>query len=145
MLIEHTSRSTKDKPEIYNCVGALRRSTGCFNQQSLNMVSQPAMSHNPLGQRNGQLKSQCCQSTQIATAARSTLKSQSQHFALKIVPKNAYKENQDFGKVLGPFDLAMTKVNTGQSCCKNPSQKQKSENSFLPCYTFPRVKRRDSK
>ena len=36
MLIEHTSRSTEDKPETDKCVGVLRRSTGCFNQQSLN-------------------------------------------------------------------------------------------------------------
>ena len=84
-------------------------------------------------------------STQTAAAARSTLKSQSQHFALKIVPENADKENRDFGKVLGMFDIALTKVNAGKSCCRNPSRKQKSENSFLPCYTFPRVKRRDSK
>ena len=39
LMIEHTSRSTEDKLEIYKCVGALRWSTGCFNQQSLNMVS----------------------------------------------------------------------------------------------------------
>ena len=63
MLIEHTSRSTEDKPEIYKCVGVLRRSTGCFNQQSLNMVSEPTMSHNPLEQPNGQLKSQPKKST----------------------------------------------------------------------------------
>ena len=63
MLIEHTSRSKEDKPEIYICVGALQQSTRCFNQQSLNMVSQPAMSHNPLGQRNDQLKSQPKKST----------------------------------------------------------------------------------
>ena len=32
------------------CCGALRRSTGCFNQQNLNTVNQPEVSHNPLGQ-----------------------------------------------------------------------------------------------
>ena len=35
MLIEHTSGSIEDKPETEECVGALQRSTGCFNQQSL--------------------------------------------------------------------------------------------------------------
>ena len=47
MLIEHTNRSIEDKPKIhltwstkYMCCGALRRSTGCFNQQSLYTVSQ---------------------------------------------------------------------------------------------------------
>lgn len=92
MLIEHTNRSTEDEPKIYKCVGALRRSTRCFNLQSLNMVSQPAMSNNPLGQPNGQLKSQPKNqwSTQTAVAAtRSTLKSQSQRFASEIVPENA--------------------------------------------------------
>ena len=58
MLIEHTSSSTKDKPKMYMCVGALRRSTGCFNQQSLNTVSQPEVSHNPLGQQYQSTQSQ---------------------------------------------------------------------------------------
>ena len=31
------------------CCGALRRSTGCFNQQSILTVSQPKVSHNPQG------------------------------------------------------------------------------------------------
>ena len=35
MLIEHTSGSIEDKPETGECVGALRRSAGCFNQHSL--------------------------------------------------------------------------------------------------------------
>ena len=35
MLIEHTSGSTKDKPETEKCGGALRRPIGCFNQQIL--------------------------------------------------------------------------------------------------------------
>ena len=39
MLIEHTSRSTEDKPEIYICVGVLRQLAGCFNQQSLSRLA----------------------------------------------------------------------------------------------------------
>ena len=35
MLIEHISGSIEDKPETKECDGALRQSTGCFNQQSL--------------------------------------------------------------------------------------------------------------
>ena len=35
MLIEHTNGSIEDKLETGECVGALRRLAGCFNQQSL--------------------------------------------------------------------------------------------------------------
>ena len=56
MLIEHTSRSTEDKPETEKCGGALLRSTRCFNQQSL--LSQPTqhVSQQPSKQPHGQLK-----------------------------------------------------------------------------------------
>ena len=84
MLIEHTSRSTEDKPEIYKCVGALRWSTGCFNQQSLNMVSQPAMSHNPLGQPNGQLKSQPKKSTMSINNQRKQQQQRGQRRKVKV-------------------------------------------------------------
>ena len=59
-------------------------------------------------------------STQTTAAARSTQQSQSQRLALGIVPKNADLENQNFGRVLGFFDLALTKVNASQSLLQKP-------------------------
>ena len=57
MLIEHTSGSIEDKPETEECEGALRRSTGCFNQQSL--LDQPTqnVSQQSSNQSPSQLKS----------------------------------------------------------------------------------------
>ena len=56
VLIEHTSRSTEDKPKTYKCVGVLRWSIGCFNQQSL--LGQPTeyVSQQPSKQPHSQLK-----------------------------------------------------------------------------------------
>ena len=56
MLIEHTSGSIEDKPETKKCGGALRRSTRCFNQQSL--LGQPTqhLSQQPSKQPHNQLK-----------------------------------------------------------------------------------------
>ena len=59
-------------------------------------------------------------STQTTTTARSMQKSQSQRLASGIVPKNADLENRTFGRVLGSFDLVLTKVNTGQSLVQKP-------------------------
>ena len=79
MLIEHTSGSIEDKPETGDCVGALRRSVGCFNQQSL--ISQPAqyVSHHP-HQTIQVIQSQHCPESQRRTATsqsqRSTVNSQ---------------------------------------------------------------------
>ena len=54
MLIEHTSGSIEDKPETRECVGALRWSAGCFNQQSL--LGRPTQ--NVSQQSSNQLSSQ---------------------------------------------------------------------------------------
>ena len=75
-------------------------------------------------------------STQIVVAARST--QPSQIIALGIVPKNADLENRNFGRVSGPFDLALTKVN---AAAKTLGQKQKC----VAAEIFPRVERRASK
>ena len=53
-MIEHTSGSIEDKPETGECVGALRRSVGCFNQQSL--LGRPTQ--NVSQQSSNQLSSQ---------------------------------------------------------------------------------------
>ena len=78
------------------CCGALWRSTGCFNQQSLYTVSQPECVTQPsrTAKRSTQTSTQKVnvvsqQSTQIAAAARSTQKSQSERLASGIVPENA--------------------------------------------------------
>ena len=54
MLIEHTSGSIEDKPETGECVGVLRRSAGCFNQQIL--LGRPTQ--NVSQQSSNQLSSQ---------------------------------------------------------------------------------------
>ena len=56
MLIEHTSGYIEDKLETGECVGALRRSAGCFNQQSL--LGQPTqnVSQQSSNQSSSELK-----------------------------------------------------------------------------------------
>ena len=56
MLIEHTSRSIEDKPETGECVGALRRLAGCFNQQNLLGWPTQNVSQQSSNQLSSQLK-----------------------------------------------------------------------------------------
>ena len=56
MLIEHTNGSIEDKPETGECVGALRQSAGCFNQQSLLGWPTQKVSQQSSNQLSSQLK-----------------------------------------------------------------------------------------
>ena len=128
MLIEHTRGSTEDKPEKYIFVGALRRSAGCFNQQSL--LGQPAqhVSQQPSKQPNGQLKvnprkvNAAQKSQRRTTASKSQCSSVfSQPLTSFLVPKCTNFRNRSLCQKSAPFDHALTKVNTGQTCGGNPS------------------------
>ena len=136
MLIEHTNRSTEDKPKIhltwsakYMCCGALRWSTRWFNQQSLYTVSEPI---------NQVKKSQRCinqWSTQNNSSKKSTQPSQSQCPASIFVPENADCKNRNLWRVWGQVDHALTKVNASQICIETLGQNR----NFLP-WNFPRVR-----
>ena len=143
MLIEHTSRSTEDKPKIYICDGALRRSAGCFNQRSL--ISQPAqyVSHHPhqtiqVNQSQHNPKSQRCLENQRRTEASQSQQSTvyGQPLTSVLVPKCMDCINQSLCQNSAPFDHALTRVNADQTCGGNPSC---IENVF---FLLPRVNRR---
>ena len=78
MLIEHTSGSIEDKLETRECVGALRRLAGCFNQQSLlgrptQNVSQQSSNQSPSQLKVNPIKFNAVQKSQHkATAIKST-------------------------------------------------------------------------
>ena len=92
--MEHTSRSTKDKPEIYLCwcVTAVNRmfqaAKSQYGQPTSN-VTQPSRTAKRSTQKSTQKVNDVSQwSTQTAATARSTQKSQSQNLASRIVPEN---------------------------------------------------------
>ena len=118
MLIEHTSRSTQDKPKIYKCVGVFRRSRGCFNQKNFNMVSQPEMSHNPLEQPK--------QSTQ-----KSTVNANSSNSKVNAAKSKSTSNLENCAKKCGlrkskeweSFRAIWPCVDQSQHCCRNPRPK----------------------
>ena len=125
MLIEHTNRSIEDKPKIhltwstkYMFCGALRWSTGCFNQQSLYTVSQPECVTQPSRTTSTTVNPKSTLSSQRSTQnnnnRKSTQPSQIERPASVFVPKIADWGDQSFGRVSGQFDQALTKVNAGQ-------------------------------
>ena len=72
MLIEHTSGSIEDKPETGECVGALRQSAGCFNQQSLLGRPTQNVSQQSSNQLSSQLKVNPRKSQRRAATRKST-------------------------------------------------------------------------
>ena len=116
MLIEHTNRSTEDKPKIhltwstkYMCCGALRRSTRCFNQQSLNTINQAEVSHNPLRQLYKSTQSQRYPSqraTQNSSNKNSTQQGQRSTPSLVFLCQKMQTAEIE---VLGEFEVKLTK------------------------------------
>ena len=78
MLIEHTNGSIEDKPKTGECDGALRWSTRCFNQQSLNWLA-----------------NQQCHTT-LRTVKRSTQKSTPEKSTLSV--NGQHKQQQQLGQ-----------------------------------------------
>ena len=147
MLIEHTNRSTEDKPKIhitwstkYMCCGALRRSTGCFNRQSLYTVKQLECVTQP-SQTTLQWSTQSQQKVNVIQSTGNTKQQQKVNAtkskstsSLDFVPKNADWGDRSLGRVSGQFDQALTKVNVGQSSAGNPRIERNPS-----CCFFPRV------
>ena len=123
MLIEHTSGSIEDKPETGECVGALRRSAGCFNQQSI--LGRPTQ--NVSQQSSNQLSSQLKVNPRKVNAVqkKSTQGSNNKVNAAPtsvnlltsiFVPMSTAFKNRTLHKILAQMEHALTKVNAGQTC-----------------------------
>ena len=114
----------EDKPETEKCGGALRRSTGCFNQQSL--LDQPTQ--NVSQQSSNQLPSQPKSILEKSTLSRKVnagqqAKSQRSNSSVNLltsisVPMCTASQNRTLQQVLALSDHALTKVNTGQTSSK---------------------------
>ena len=135
MPIEHTSRSTEDKPEYISVLvrygGQQDASTSKVSIWSANQKCHTTLEDSQINQPQNSTKVNVVsqRSMQTVAAARSTQPSQSQHPASRIVPKNADSKNRKFGRVLGQFDLALTKVNASQRYGRNPRPKTE----FVAC------------
>ena len=125
MLIEHTSGSIEDKPETGECVGALRRSAGCFNQQSL--LGRPTQ--NVSQQSSNQLSSQLKvnpkkvnvvqkKSTQGSNKKVNAAPTSVNFLTSIFVPMSTAYKNQTLHKISAQTDHALTKVNADQTCPK---------------------------
>ena len=125
MLIEHTSGSIEDKPETGECVGVLRRSAGCFNQQSLlgrptQNVSQQSSNQlssqlkvNPRNFNAVQKKSTQGNNNKVNAAPTSI------NLLISIfVPMSTTFKNRTLHKILAQTDHVLTKVNAGQTSPK---------------------------
>ena len=114
----------EDKPETEKCDGALWRSTGCFNQQSL--LGQPTQ--NVSQQSSNQQPSQPKSTPKNSTLSRKVnagqhAKSQRSNSLVNpltsiSVPKCTASQNRTFQQVSALSDHALTKVNAGQTSSK---------------------------
>ena len=122
MLIEHTSGSIEDKPETRECVGALQRSVGCFNQQSL--LGQPTQ--NVSQQSSNQLSSQLKvnprkvnaiqkKSTQGSDKKVNVAPTSVNLLTSIFVPMSTAFKNRTLHKISAQTDHELTKVNAGQT------------------------------
>ena len=123
MLIEHTSGSIEDKPETGECVGALRGSAGCFNQQSL--LGRPTQ--NVSQQSSNQLSSQLKvnpkkvntvpeKSTQGNNNKVNAAPTSVNLLTLIFVPMSTAFKNRTLHQISANSDHALTKVNASQTC-----------------------------
>ena len=122
MLIEHTSGSIENKPETGECVGALRRSARCFNQQSL--LGRPTQ--NVSQQSSNQLSSQLKVNPRKVNAVqkKSTQGSNNKVNAAPtsvnlltsiFVPMSTAFKNRTLHKISAQTYHVLTKVNAGQT------------------------------
>ena len=123
MLIEHTSGSVEDKPEIGECVGALRWSAGCFNQQSLLGRPTQNLSQESSNQLSNQRKVNPRKvnaiqkkSTQGSNNKVNAVPTSVNLLTSIFVPMSTAFKNQTLHKISAQTDHALTKVNVGQTC-----------------------------
>ena len=115
-------QKTNQKQE--KCVGSLRQSTGCFNQQSL--LGQPAqhVSQQTSNQQMSQPKSTPKKST-LSRKVNAGQQAKSQRSSKTVnpltsisVPSSTAFINRTFHKFSAQSDHALTKVNAGQTFCE---------------------------
>ena len=120
--IEHTSDPLEDKSETYKGDGALRQSTGCFNQQRLHGQPTQHVSQQSSKQSHGQLrsqpqKSQCC--PEKSTQGNNTKSQRNSTFGQPLtsisVPKSTASLDRSLLQNSAQSDHALTKVNIGQT------------------------------
>ena len=115
MLIEHNIGSIEDKPETGECVGALRQSAGCFNQQSL--LGRPTQ--NVSQQFSNQSPSQH-KSTPENSTLGSNIKVNATPTSVNLltsifVPMSMAFKNRTLHKISAQTDHALTKVNASHT------------------------------
>ena len=125
MEIEHTSDPLEDKPETAECVGALRRSAGCFNQQSLlgrptQNVSQQSSNQSPSQLKVNPRKVNAVQkkSTQGNNNKVNAAPTLVNLLTSIFVPMSTALKNRTLHQLSTNSDHALTKVNAGQTCHK---------------------------
>ena len=123
MLIEHTSGSIEDKLEIGKCVGALRWSAECFNQQSLLDWPTQNVSQQSSNQSSSQLKvipkkvnAVQKKSTQGSNKKVNAAPTSVNFLTSIFVPMSTTYKNRTLHKISAQTDHALTKVNAGQTC-----------------------------
>ena len=148
MQIEHISRSYRRQIRNRKNVCSFRRSTGCFNQQSLLWSASPACVTTTLQPVD--------ESTQVnSTKVNAVLKSQRRGSKLKVNAAAKWStlwprflcqvvrpfKNQTSHKFSAWLDHGLTKVNAGQTFCKTlAAETLAAENPYsLSSSSFPRV------
>ena len=109
----------EDKPETEKCDGALRRSTGCFNQQSLLDQATQNVSQQSSNQLPSQPKSTLSRKVNTGQQAKSQRSNSSVNLLTSIsVPMCTASQNRTLQQVSALSDHALTKVNAGQTSSK---------------------------
>ena len=137
----------EDKPEIEKCDGALRRSTGCFNQQSLldqptQNVSQQSSNQQPSQPKSSPKKSTLSRKVNAGQQAKSQRSSRLVNPLTSIsVPNSTAFKNRTFHKFSAWLDQALTKVNAGQTFCETLAAESRTtaQPYGLSSSSFPRV------
>ena len=138
----------EDKPETEKCGGALRQSTGCFNQQSLlgqptQNVSRQSSNQQPSQPKSTPKKSTLSRKVNAGQQAKSQRSNRLVNPLTSIsVPNSTAFQNRTSHQISAQLDHALTKVNAGQTFCKTlaaatrPSAQPYRNSSF---FSFTRV------
>ena len=133
----------EDKPETEKCGGALRRSTGCFNQQSLlgqptQNVSQQSSNRQPSQPKSTPKKSTLSRKVNVGQQAKSQRSSSLVNPLTSIsVPNSTAFQNRTSQQFSALSNHALTKVNAGQPSSKtlaaaiHPSAQPYRNSSFF--------------
>ena len=150
MLIEHTSRSTENKPKITLnliskiCVvvrygGQQDASTNKVSIRSANQKCHTTLSDSYISQPKVNESQHCPnqRSIQNSSSKKSMQYGQSQWSTSISVPENVDYRNRNFDQSWSQFEHVLTKVNAGQICAETLGQ-----NRNFPLLKFPTCERR---